>query len=159
MFYPSIIFSEPGSPDLLCFTPHRFLANPAHLIYYVSPRIICSEPGSSDLLRFTRQSFLARSVRLIRCDLPLSRFKQVGPSDLLRLSPPKSGRWLKLGGGPGLGRLLGWLKTVTVFSPPPPQITPHPYLLCFTIQSWRWLNLGGDGGVGNSGETRNGDRF
>ena len=65
MAYPSIVFSEPGSSDLLCFAHQSFLAESVRLIYYVSPLNRFSEPGVSDLLCFTDQSFLAKSVRLI----------------------------------------------------------------------------------------------
>ena len=55
MRYPSIVFSEPGSSDLL--RPHQsFLAKSAHRIYYVSPRNRYKEIGSPYLLFPTPQS-------------------------------------------------------------------------------------------------------
>ena len=41
---------------LLCFTPQSFLAQSAHMIYYVIPPIVL-KIGSFDLLSFTPQSF------------------------------------------------------------------------------------------------------
>ena len=79
---PSIIFSEPGSSDLLRFDNQSFLAKSARPIYYVSPSVIFSAPGSSDLLCSTHQSFLANPAHLSLHVSPSTIFSEIGPPDL-----------------------------------------------------------------------------
>ena len=84
MFYPSIVFNEPCSYDLLLRTPHAFLANPVHRVYYV----------------LHHQSFLSKSAHLIYYVSPLNHFSELGSSDLLCFTP-QSVWWVKLGGDLG----------------------------------------------------------
>ena len=119
IFRPSIIFSEPGSSDLLRFAHQSFLANPVNPIYYGSHINHFSEPGSSDLLRCTPHAFLSKSAHLIYCVFRGSPPALVSPSCFTTFYLEVWGlggtrRGFVAGGASG-----AWLKTASVFTHPP----------------------------------------